>query len=241
MKFKNLLLLILTCISISACGDLGFSPQSLAMKQVPSDNDSNDNNIDVPDTGANETPKATLFLRDKVLFNSDISEIALDNALNYFDQNKAYINNEKIITIFDVTQHSSKKRLYVIDTENGNVRAIHSAHGSNSDTDKNGYATSFSNANGSNQTSLGFMLTGETYYSGKNGLSLKLDGLESRNSRVRPRLVVIHGANYVNENTSSVGRSFGCPAISHTYRDWYINTAKNGSLLYIYHADNDGV
>lgn len=243
MNISLKLLLLLNILTITACSEATFSAGSIALKQVPVENtideDLNPIAENTEDTITTLEP-AKINLRDKVLMNSNISSIALDNALDFYDQYKNNINNQKIITIFDVTQHSSKKRMYVIDTTNGNVVTLHSAHGTNSDTNNDGYATTFSNNSGSNQTSLGFMLTAETYYSSKNGLSLKLDGLESRNSRVRSRLVVVHGANYVNENTAKVGRSFGCPAISHTYRDWYINKAKNGSLLYIYHAAHDG-
>ncbi len=242
MNVYSKMFLMLNLIFITACSEATFSAGSLALKQVPADNtvDEELGAINEEEVISPDLEPVTINLRDKVLINSDISSIALDNALDFYDQFKNNITNQKVITVFDVTQHSSKKRMYVIDTENGNVTALHSAHGTNSDTNNDGFATTFSNNSGSNQTSLGFMLTAETYYSAKNGLSLRLDGLESRNSKARPRLVVVHGANYVNEKTSQVGRSFGCPAISHNYRDWYINKSKNGSLMYIYHAAHDG-
>ena len=61
------------------------------------------------------------------------------------------------------------------------------------------YATRFSNAEGSHQTSLGLFRTADTYV-GSNGYSLRLDGLETGvNDRARDRAIVMHGAPYVSE------------------------------------------
>ncbi len=192
------------------------------------------------------SPEQTGFLKRSIDNRSDLYSIGatcyhfLTNKAPFYDDNIGIIRNKKVISIFDVTKHSGKRRLYVINTDDGKVSAIHVAHGKNSDKDHDGVATAFSNTNGSNQSSLGFMLTDNTYQSGKNGYSLKLDGLESRNSNVRKRYVVIHGADYVSPNRSKMGRSYGCPAVSRANTDWYIHKVKNGSLLYIYHADHDG-
>ena len=188
-----------------------------------------------PDTEAGE-PKVSLF--DKILQNSDVSEVALTNAFEFYDENHRKIKNKDWITIFDIGQHSGNRRMYVINMNTGDVKAIHTAHGKKSDTNHDGVATRFSNSSGSNKSSLGFMLTAETY-SGKHGYSMRLDGLESRNSRVRRRAIVVHGANYVNPNWGKMGRSLGCPAVSWGNRDWVINTIKNGSLFYIFHEDYD--
>ncbi len=185
-----------------------------------------------------EPQEGSISLFEKVLANSDVSEVALNNAFEYYDENHENIDNQEWITIFDIGQHSGNRRMYIINMETGYVSAIHTAHGSNSDPDNDGYATKFSNINNSHQSSLGFMLTAETYY-GKHGLSLRMDGLEDRNSKVRPRAIVIHGASYVNPNYNQMGRSWGCPAVSDANRDWVINRIKEGSLFYIFHEDHD--
>lgn len=254
MKSKLVIFLCFITVFVSACDDGGFSGP-IAFKQVPIEDNTNNtgaNNdegtVDLgsvvsdpkPTTGTvTDGTAKTMDLRDKVLMNTDISETALDNALDYFDQNASMIKNKKVITIFDITKHSGLARLYVIDTNTGSVSLIHVAHGKNSDKNSDGIATEFSNTSNSLQSSLGFMLTAETYF-GKNGYSLRLDGLESRNSKVRQRAVVVHGANYVSSSLSKMGMSYGCPAVSHSHRDWLINKIKNGSLLYIYHARHDG-
>lgn len=257
IKFKKLLMIGFLFSALTACGDGYLGSSDLAIKQVPvvdKDTATDQEGLKIEEEGPRgekpvgevkapvlEKPSvATMTLRAKVLRDSDISETALDNALNFYDDNINIIRNKKVISIFDVSKHSGKRRLYVIDTVDGRVSAIHVAHGKNSDKDNDGIATSFSNTNGSLQSSLGFMLTDNTYQSSKNGFSLKLDGLEKRNSKVRSRYVVIHGASYVSPSRSKMGRSYGCPAVSNANRDWYINKVKNGSLLYIYHAKHDG-
>jgi hypothetical protein len=62
------------------------------------------------------------------------------------------------------------------------------------------FARHFSNRDGSLQTSLGLFRTVGTY-TGSNGYSLKLDGLEPGfNDKAQRRAVVMHGAPYVSED-----------------------------------------
>ncbi|RZJ31769.1 MAG: murein L,D-transpeptidase catalytic domain family protein [Flavobacterium sp.] len=142
-----------------------------------------------------------------------------------------------ILTIVDFGMSSCSKRLWVIDMESGKV-LFHSlvAHGKNSGDD---IASFFSNKNDSNQSSLGFYVTGEVY-NGKHGISMKLDGQEPGvNDNARSRSVVMHGADYVSDwfvkLHNRLGRSQGCPAIPMELTNDIINTLKNGSCLYIHH------
>ncbi len=162
-----------------------------------------------------------------------IPTVPLNQALKYFKAHKASILNQKYITIVDMTQKSNKKRMYVIDMQSGAVTSYLAAHGKNSDKNNDGYAEAFSNTEGSLMSSLGFYLTGVTYQ-GSKGLSLRLDGLQSSNSNALSRAIVMHGADYV--NSSSVGRSWGCPAIERKYVNTVIPALKGKSLLYIYKA-----
>lgn len=238
-----------------ACGDSNNLDDSLFTRTVEQDSSLEDHessdsfiedekkheeNITTIKTEEEEAlSEERVTLRSKILQNSNVSPTALDNAFEFYERNKSLITKKNVMTIFDIEQHSGQRRFYIINLYTGEVRTIHVAHGKNSDTNHDGYATAFSNTNGSNQSSLGFMLTAETYYGG-NGYSLKLDGLESRNSRVRQRYIVIHGADYVNPNYSKMGRSYGCPAVSRANNNWVINTIKGGSLLYIYNSRYDG-
>jgi len=105
----------------------------------------------------------------------------------------------------------------------------------------NEYATSFSNREDSHKSSLGFMITGETY-NGTKGYSMHLDGIEPGiNDNVRLRDIVMHASNYVNakraDEGNAMGRSFGCPAVSYTEHKKIINTIKNGSCFFVYAED----
>lgn len=155
----------------------------------------------------------------------------LANAVKYFDQHKSKIHNQRYITVIDMSQHSSHKRMYVINMQTGAVATYLAAHGRNSDPNDTGYATKFSNENGSRMTSLGFYLTGSRY-SGSHGTSMYLQGLESTNNNAMERAIVMHGADYV--NPSHTGRSWGCPAVEPRYIAGLVNQLEDGSLLYIW-------
>ena len=154
----------------------------------------------------------------------------------YLGYKKLNNNKNNLLTIIDFNLPSTEKRMYVLDLSKKEVLYVtHVAHGRNSGGN---YATSFSNKSGSYQSSLGFYRTAETY-NGGNGYSLRLDGLEEGiNDLARPRAVVIHGADYCNENfiksTGRLGRSFGCPALPQELNKPIINTIKDGSLIFIY-------
>ncbi len=149
------------------------------------------------------------------------------------------ISASNIITIVDLSQPSTNKRLYIIDLATQKI-LFHTyvSHGKNSGEL---YATNFSNTPSSLQSSLGFYVTG-TVYNGKHGLSLKLFGQEPGfNDEALHRAIVLHGADYVSEafikNTGRLGRSFGCPAVASELATPIINTIQNGSCLFVYHPD----
>lgn len=164
--------------------------------------------------------------RDRV-----IPRVLLENALQYYDFNKARLTVKKVITIIDFSQHSSKRRFYIVNMETGSVEPHVVSHGSGSDPENDGIPKRFSNTEGSLQSSLGYYVTAETY-SGKWGYSLRLDGLSATNSNVRARAVVMHGANYVVDGRRLQGRSWGCPALPMNEKDAVINKVKGGSLIY---------
>jgi hypothetical protein len=103
------------------------------------------------------------------------------------------------------------------------------------------YATSFSNAADSHQTSLGLFRTAETYIGG-NGYSLRLDGLEPGvNDNARARAIVMHGAWYVDPALAAkqgrLGRSYGCPALRQQVARVVIDELKDRNLLFSYADD----
>jgi hypothetical protein len=147
--------------------------------------------------------------------------------------------NERLLTVIDYSKASTEPRLWVLDLESERVLFEELvAHGRGSGEN---YATRFSNAEGSHQTSLGLFRTADTYV-GSNGYSLRLDGLEAGvNDRARERAIVMHGAPYVNEDAARtlgrLGRSWGCPALRQTVARTVIDTIKQGSLVFAYYPD----
>lgn len=150
--------------------------------------------------------------------------------------NEGKIKNNKLVLV-DFSKSSNTERLWVIDMDS-KVILYQSlvAHGRNSGEE---FASEFSNLSESFQSSLGFYLTAETYV-GKNGFSLRLDGLElGINHKARARAIVIHAADYVSKtfakDNKRLGRSQGCPALPVELNDEIIHSIKNKACLFIYH------
>lgn len=158
---------------------------------------------------------------------------ATELALTYYTENADDFDNQRYVTVIDMSLHSGNKRWFLLDLATNTMDSYVVAHGKGSDANHDGYAEKFSNVNQSKMTSLGFYQASETYY-GKYGLSLKLDGLSRTNSNARARYIVVHGAGYVNEGASKQGRSWGCPALDKNLSSGVINKIKNGSVFFIY-------
>lgn len=156
----------------------------------------------------------------------------LSQAKVYWLANQERFTNKNFMAIFAISQKSSAKRFFLIDLESGAVSAHNVSHGVGSDTNNDGFAERFSNTPDSKMSSLGFYATGKTYQ-GKHGTSLYLDGLSSTNSNARSRYIVIHAADYVSDQNSVAGRSWGCPALDPKVALSIINKMKLGSMLYI--------
>lgn len=245
LQFIQKIILIVVISAVVVGCSQPSSETSLAERLVPAESNelssAEGEERDVASISQDETVVAestAISFREKVLMNSDVPVVALDKAIAYYDKNQSIIRNKKFMTIFDIGQHSGKRRFYMIDLITGNVKAMHVAHGNGSDSNHDGVATSFSNISGSNMSSLGFMLTAEEYV-GKHGGSMRLDGQESRNSKVRPRAIVVHSASYVDPKLSKMGRSQGCPAVSIANIKEVVANLKNGSLFYIFHKDHE--
>lgn len=167
-----------------------------------------------------------------------LSDEAYDMAIEGYMQlkQKKHFAKEELLTIIDFSLPSSKKRLFILDVEEGKV--LYNtlvAHGRGSGKLM---AEKFSNIPESYQSSLGFYETAGTYM-GKNGFSMKLVGLEKGiNHRAEDRAIVVHAAAYVSEQfvkqQGYLGRSHGCPALPEKLNKPIINKIKDGSLMFIY-------
>ncbi len=172
-----------------------------------------------------------------------LSENAFNYAMNGFEKLKCAgkIVNRQILSIIDFSKPSNEKRLFVIDIVSGCILYnTYVAHGRKSGTV---FAKYFSNKPSSNQSSLGFYETTNTYI-GKNGYSLVLQGLEKGiNDLAENRSIVLHGASYVSESfiksAGYLGRSMGCPAVPDNLSKPIIEEIKNGTCLFIYANDKN--
>ena len=149
------------------------------------------------------------------------------------------VKDPETLTVIDYSKPSSERRLWVFDLKARElVYEELVAHGQGSGANM---ATEFSNDDESHQTSLGLFVTRDTYV-GKNGYSLRLDGLDQGvNDRARDRAIVMHGAPYVSEQfvkaNGRLGRSWGCPAISAAVARQMIDRVKGGGLVFAYYPD----
>lgn len=144
------------------------------------------------------------------------------------------------LAVIDYSKPSTERRLWVFDL--ASARLLYDEHVAHGRGSGENLATQFSNTDGSHQTSLGLYTTAETYFGG-NGYSLRMDGHEPGwNDNARNRLIVMHGAPYVNplqaRAQGRLGRSFGCPAVRPEVAKPMIDTLKQGQLVFAY-AKND--
>lgn len=143
------------------------------------------------------------------------------------------------LAVIDYTRPSTARRLWLFDLDKGSLlKHDYVAHGRGSGGN---VPTRFSNVEGSYQSSIGLFAGAETYR-GNNGYSLRLDGLEPGiNDRARERLLVMHGADYVDpvqgQRQGRLGRSWGCPALRPEVAREVIDALKDGQLLFAYSSD----
>ena len=132
------------------------------------------------------------------------------------------LNNKELFSIIDFTKDCNSKRFYTIDLEKMKiVYYSYVAHGKKS--------------------SIGFYITGNTY-NGGNGYSLMLHGDEKGyNSNLAKRSVVVHAADYANEDyiarNGRMGRSLGCPALPENIYKQVIETIKEKTMIFAYYND----
>jgi len=164
----------------------------------------------------------------------EVFEKALTGYLN-LKQAGRLSERQQRLTVIDFDLPSTEKRLWVLDLVEHKV-LFHTlvAHGHNSGDNE---ASSFSNTDQSNMSSLGFYVTGQEYQ-GKHGRSLRLQGLdEGFNTNAAARAVVMHGADYVSEafikQNGRLGRSLGCPALPLDQYAQIIDAVHDGSCLFL--------
>jgi hypothetical protein len=185
----------------------------------------------------------------KVYTRADWSDAAVGNVnTNVFDLALAAascavrsgaVTDPATLTVIDYSQPSTAKRLWVYDLRAHELLYEELvAHGQGSG---NNVPTMFSNEEDTHQSSLGLFVTDDTY-TGKNGYSLRLNGLDAGfNDHARERAIVMHGAPYVSpsfaQSQGRLGRSWGCPALREGIIREVIDRVKGGGLVFAYYPD----
>lgn len=167
-----------------------------------------------------------------------LNQLVINKVLTTLQCAQKYnVGHNNILTIIDYSLPSSEKRLWVFNLQEKKL-LFHTyvSHGIKSGTLLSSF---FSNINNSKASSLGVYKTEKPYY-GRDGLSLRLDGLDNGfNDQAFNRYVVMHGSWYVEENFikkyGRAGRSWGCPAVPLDLTKPIIDTIKDGSLFVAYY------
>jgi L,D-transpeptidase-like protein len=137
---------------------------------------------------------------------------------------------------------STAKRGYVFDMESLKIvdGPFTVAHGRGSSASQYGVPTRFSNASGSNSTSLGLYVTKALYdFRGHSGgrvytsTGLRLEGVSTGfNDNALDRGVVAHGAPYV--TPTKAGRSEGCPAMEPERAKELLPKLAQGAMVFLF-------
>jgi hypothetical protein len=175
---------------------------------------------------------------------------ALRNAFrSYFAYKTAHPNEirKPYLYFVDYGLPSTTPRGYVFDMQSNRIvdGPFTVAHGRGSSTSRYGVPTRFSNASGSNATSLGLYVAKATYaFHGKSGgqaynsVGLRLMGVsDGFNDNAFARRVVAHGAPYV--TADKAGRSEGCPAMEPARARELLPKLADGGMVFLFAPDEN--
>ena len=151
------------------------------------------------------------------------------------DRAGAKLWHRDMVGIADFGLHSANPRFHFVDLVNNRVESFLVAHGDGSDPQHDGWLKWYSNLEGSHCTSKGGYMT-HSWYSGKYGTSIRLEGLDPTNSNAEPRAIVMHQASYATPahvaRYGRLGRSNGCFAMGPEQFDMALIKLAGGRLLY---------
>jgi hypothetical protein len=199
----------------------------------------------VPIVGTEQVLEHALSLNDiQLMLQHDapnLNPLVINKVLTTLKCASQYnVDHNNILTIIDYSLPSNNKRLWVFDLKEKKLLFYtYVSHGIKSGALISNY---FSNKFNSKASSIGVYQTEQAYY-GRDGLSLRLDGLDrSFNDNASNRSVVMHSGWYVEEGFikkyGRPGRSWGCPALPLENSQAIINTIKDKSLMVIYYPSD---
>ena len=139
-----------------------------------------------------------------------------------------------IVGIADFGLHSAQRRFHFVDLQRERVESFHVSHGDGSDAEHDGWLKRYSNLKGSHATSRGAYMT-RSWYVGRFGTSIRLDGLDPTNSNALDRAIVMHQAQYATPEHVArwgrLGRSNGCLAMGPEQFDRALIDLAGGRLV----------
>jgi hypothetical protein len=214
-------------------------------------NGGRDTTIAVTDSAEGEGTLATLTRSAMTAFTGAVRPLSRPEALesafrSYFAFKSAHPDEVRkpFLYFVDYGLPNTAKRGYVFDMEQMRVVdgpfTVAAGRGSAA---KDGVPTKFSNASGSNATSLGLYVAKSVYdFTGKSGgrryssLGLRLMGVSTGfNDKAFARGVVAHGAPYV--TPSKAGRSEGCPAMEPDRAERLLPKLAEGGMVFLFAPD----
>ena len=170
-----------------------------------------------------------------------LKSVVINKVLTTLDcAEKNHIANNDVLTIIDYSLPSSEKRLWIFNLKEKKLLFnTYVSHGIKSGAL---LSTSFSNKFDSKSSSIGVYSTEKVYY-GRDGMSLRLNGLEKGyNDHAFNRYIVMHGGWYVEEafikKYGRAGRSWGCPAVPLALTKPIISTIKDNTLFVAYYPND---
>jgi hypothetical protein len=151
---------------------------------------------------------------------------------------KQYGYSTKYGLFADLGAFSGGERFHVVELQTG--RVLHSGLVAHGHCKENAPGVRFSNESGSNCSSEGKYVIGESYM-GQFGLAYKLKGLELTNSNAFERFIVMHAHPCVYEEASRdpICESEGCPTLSPAMLETVSDLLESEALpvlLWVYQA-----
>lgn len=121
-----------------------------------------------------------------------------------------------VVGVADFGLASTQARMHLVYLEAGRIDSYLVSHGDGSDPEHDGWLNWFSNEHNSHCTSEGTYMT-YSWYVGRFGTSMRLEGLDPTNNNALDRAIVMHPARYAErshvERWGKLGRSNGCFAM----------------------------
>lgn len=161
-------------------------------------------------------------------------DVVLQEALRKQGEHSRRVKKKNHVVLIDYDLPVVRKRLWVVEAESG--RILLRAHVSHAWKSGIAFVSRVSNLAGTNLSSVGPFVTGESYR-GKYGYAMRLDGLApSVNDNARGRAIVFHSYRIL-KYIPFPGWSLGCFMTLPDINQKLIDMCKQGTLVYVHYSN----